>query len=294
MKRLGYSFATRILRTGTLRGPRGLGLAVGVLLSASGCWKPSATLGASCAVDEDCAGSQICDQLAANGVGECLAAGAAITAGDGDGDGDADGGDQNCDSAEAGQTRCAPDDPLKIQICSGGKWLTEDCAAPCMSDNSGTCGQTGVCNPGDGTGSATCTCADSLGVECDPSEGFQISCTGAGLLEFCDDETAHFLRAECSCECVRFGFPEAGAGPCVTEGGVDCFCADSVAGSCGGSEEGSVECVEVDTQFFLRTCLQGVRYETDCFAECERRGFTGGGLALCNGALPGGADCVCA
>ena len=40
-------------------------------------------------------------------------------------------------------------------------------------------------------------------------------------------------------------------------------------------------------------CVQGTRYRTDCFAECERRGYTGAPYAVCDESAPGGPDCVC-
>ena len=123
---------------------------------------------------------------------------------------------------------------------------------------------------------------------CDTSQGPQGSCSAADTYQFCDMETSYELRQTCDCLCAQFGYPSQGVGPCVAGPGNDCYCADSKGSSCAMAEEG------------VRTCLadalgsrsaQGTRHCTDCFAECERRGYTGAPYAVATSPRRG-PDCV--
>lgn len=264
-----------------LRGGGLLAVAGGAwLLLASGCWSPSATEGLPCEADSDCAGDQTCSD-----VGQCVAAGSSGRPTSGP-----------CTAEDQGRLRCSDAGDSVLEQCTSGQWEQISCNTLCQNQL-GTCGQAGVCRPGIGDADAGCSCATEALMACDTTQGPQGSCSAADTYQFCDMETSYELRQTCDCLCAQFGYPSQGVGPCVAGPGNDCYCADSKGSTCAMQENGVRTCLAdalgYEECVVPKDSMQGTRYRTDCFAECERRGYTGAPYAVCDEAAPGGPDCVC-
>lgn len=246
-------------------------------LGLSGCFQETVTLGLPCSANDQCGSDQECDPLS----NSCIEKGAPSPTTGGDESGE-DTGSQGDPCAPNGSTRCDPVGTA-FQICQNGIWTNQSCDQPCMDQNQAPAKQVGACV--EQGGNPVCLCADGIGGQCDGSE--PTTCTEAGDLQFCD--SGRFFSLFCSTVCTEDGYPVGG--PCVGEGqgqgSAACHCADGMGATCTIAEQFQEGC---ENATFYRRCVDETWWLTDCEAECQRLGQSGGS---CQDTGNGSFSCVC-